>query len=301
VEFLFIERPALNKYKLREKSSFIIKSRDGLDLVCYLTRSIDFESVKPRKMVVLVHGGPWSRDRNDCDPVVQFLANRGYSVLQINYRGSLGFGNKFTNAAALNVRKIHEDIYDGVEWAIANKIADKKYIAIMGCSFGGYAALYGLNCFSETYCCGIDISGMSDLKTHLEQTQKYYASMLEMTYQFYGDPRTPEGREMLKKTSPINWSPEIAKPLLIVHGANDQMVKQQEAEQMVSILKSQKQPVAYILYPDEGHGIQQNPQNFKSLMAFIERFLANIMGGKCENTKLVGSSHQILEGKELLK
>jgi acylaminoacyl-peptidase len=171
----------------------------------------------------------------------------------------------------------------------------------MGCSFGGYATLYGLGRFPGVFCCGIDISGMSDLKTHLEQTQKYYASMLEMTYRFYGDPRTPEGKDLLKKTSPMTYATNIKKPLLIVHGANDQMVKQQEADQIVSIMKSNELPVTYVLYPDEGHGIQQNSQNFKSLMALIEIFLSKVMGGKYEPAgDLDGSSHQALEGKELL-
>ncbi|MDR1561325.1 MAG: prolyl oligopeptidase family serine peptidase, partial [Holosporaceae bacterium] len=294
--------PELDKYQLREKVPTIIKSRDGLNLVCYLTKSYNFEIANPRKLVIFVHGGPWWRDSDYCDPDVQLLANRGYSVLQINYRGSTGFGKKFTNAGDGNLDKIRNDIIDGVNWAIKNKIADKDHIAIMGGSFGGYAVLAGLAFTPEVFCCGVDLVGPSNFITLLETIPSYWSPALKALHKFFGDPKTEEGRKFLVENSPLTRAHDIRKPLIIFHGKNDPRVKQTEADQIVSAIKSKKLPVAYILYPDEGHGFHKE-QNAKSYMAFTEIFLAKIMGGRYEpihSGELDGSSYQIVEGKNII-
>jgi dipeptidyl aminopeptidase/acylaminoacyl peptidase len=303
LKFLFSGQPSLDKYKLQEKTPVAIKSRDGLDLVCYLTKSYDFHHTNPRKLVVYVHGGPSTRDSVDrCESTVQLLANRGYSVLQINYRGSTGFGKKFTNAANCNLEKIRNDIIDGVNWAIANKIADKNYIAIAGGSFGGDAALAGLTFTPDVFCCGINAFGGSNLITFLETMPPYWQSTIEACYKFFGDPRTEEGRKYLIENSPITYAHDIKKPLMIFQGKNDPRVNRSEADQIVTALKDKGLPVVYVLYPDEGHGCHKEP-NAKSYMAIIELFLAKIMDGRFEPMhpdELKESSHQILEGKEVL-
>jgi dipeptidyl aminopeptidase/acylaminoacyl peptidase len=303
LKFLFSAKPYLDKYKLQEKIPVLIKSRDGLDLVCYLTKSQDFHRANPRKLIVYVHGGPSIRDGGDYyESDVQLLANRGYSVLQINYRGSTGFGKKFINAAYCNLEKIRNDIIDGVNWAIASKIADKNYIAIMGGSFGGDMALSGLTFTPDVFCCGINAFGGSNLITFLETMPLEWQSTIEWCYKFFGDPRTEEGRKYLIENSPITYAHNIKNPLMIVQGKNDPRVHLSDANQIVVALKKNGQPVVDVLYPDEGHGCHKEP-NAKSYMALIETFFAKIMGGRCEpihDGELEGSSHQILEGKELI-
>ncbi|MDR0632058.1 MAG: prolyl oligopeptidase family serine peptidase [Holosporaceae bacterium] len=303
LKFLFFSQPALDQYKLREKIPVLIKSSDGLDLVCYLTKSQDFHLANPRKLVVYVHGGPSIRDGGDYyESDVQLLANRGYSVLQINYRGSTGFGKKFINAANLNLEKIRNDIIDGVNWAIENKIADKNYVAIMGGSFGGCEALEGLTYTPDVFCCAINAFGGSNLITFLETMPPEWQSTMEWCYKFFGDLRTEEGRRYLIENSPITYAQNIKKPLMIFQGKNDPRVHLSDTNQIVAALKKNGQPVVDVLYPDEGHGCHKEP-NAKSYMAIIELFFAKIMGGRFEPIhpgELDGSSHQILEGKEIL-
>jgi dipeptidyl aminopeptidase/acylaminoacyl peptidase len=302
LRFLFSAKPELDKYQLQKKIPIVIKSRDGLDLVCYLTKSYDFQRANPRKLVVYVHGGPWTRDSDRFEPNVQLLANRGYSVLQINYRGSAGFGKKFINAGNCNLDKIRNDIIDGVNWAIANKIADKNHIAIMGGSFGGDCALAGLTFTPDVFCCGVSICGGSNWITFLETTPEHWQSTIQACYKFFGDPRTEEGRKFLIENSPITRANDIKKPLIFFQGKNDPCVNQSEGDQIIAALKKKGSPVVYVLYPDEGHGFLREP-NAKSYIAIIEMFLAKIMGGRFEPInpgELDGSSHQILEGKELV-
>jgi dipeptidyl aminopeptidase/acylaminoacyl peptidase len=234
--------------------------------------------------------------------MVQLLANRGYSVLQINYRGSVGFGKKFTNAGNCNFEKIRDDIIDGVNWAIANEIADKNYIAIMGGSFGGDMALSGITFSPDVFRCGINICGGSNIITFLETLPEHYAASMDAIYKMFGDPRTPEGRQYLIENSPITHVDKIKKPLLIFLGKNDPRSHISDGEQIVAAMKKRNLPVVYVLYPDEGHGFLKE-QNHRSYVAIIEFFLAKIMGGRCEPIhpgELDGSSHQILEGKEII-
>jgi dipeptidyl aminopeptidase/acylaminoacyl peptidase len=302
LKFMFSAKPSLDKYKLWEKIPVLIKSRDGLDLVCYLTKSYDFHRANPRKLIVYVHGGPSSRDaENVFDNNVQLFANRGYSVLQINYRGSTGFGKKFINAGYCNLEKIRNDIIDGVNWAIANKIADKNYIAIAGGSFGGDMALSGLAFNPDVFCCGVNICGGSNFLTFLETMPKIGGDPT-WCYKFFGDPRTEGGRKFLIENSPITRAKDIQKPLMIFLGKNDPWATQSDAGQIVTALKGRGLPVVYVLYSDEGHGFRKEP-NAKSYVALMEMFFAKILGGRCEPIhpgEFDGSSHQILEGKELI-
>ncbi|GHU17826.1 peptidase S9 [Alphaproteobacteria bacterium] len=301
-KFLFSAKPELDRYQLQKKIPILIKSRDGLDLVCYLTKSADFERANPRKLIVYVHGGPSTRDKDCCEPDIQLLANRGYSVLQINYRGSSGFGKKFANAGNCNLAKIRNDIIDGVNWAIENKIADKNYVAIMGGSFGGDCALSGLAFTPDVFCCGVSICGGSNWITFLETMPEHWQPAIVRCYKFFGDPRTKEGRKYLWENSPISRANDIKKPLLFFQGKNDPCVNPNDFSQIITALKKRRAPVVSVLYPDEGHGFYREP-NAKSYMAIAEMFLAKIMGGRFEPIhpgELDGSSHQIIEGKELI-
>jgi acylaminoacyl-peptidase len=214
----------------------------------------------------------------------------------------VGFGKKFANAGNCNFENIRNDIIDGVNWAIANKIADKDYIAIMGGSFGGDMALSGITFSSDVFCCGINIVGGSNFITFLETLPEHYAASMDAIYKMFGDPRTPEGRQYLIENSPITHVDNIKKPLLMLLGKNDPRSHVSDGEQIVAAMKKRNLPVVYVLYPDEGHGFLKE-QNHRSYVAIIEFFLAKIMGGRCEPIhpgELDGSSHQILEGKEIL-
>ncbi|MDR2794815.1 MAG: S9 family peptidase [Holosporaceae bacterium] len=302
LKFLFSSKPQLDKYKLQKKTPVVIKSRDGLNLVCYLTKSFDFQKGIPGKLIVYVHGGPWCRDGNYYESTVQLLANRGYSVLQINYRASSGFGKKFLNAGDGNIEKIRNDIIDGVNWAINHKIAAKNKVGIMGASFGGYSTLAGLAFSPDLFCCGVAVVGPSNLVTFMETIPSYWLSEIEIVYRMFGDLRTEKGRDYARKNSPLTYVKNFQKPLIIFHGKNDPRVNKNESDQIVAALKEKGLPVAYVLYPDEGHGFHREP-NEKSYLAITEIFLAKIMGGRCEpinSEELNGSSHQILEGQDLI-
>jgi len=300
---LFSTQPELEQYNLQEKTPVIIKSRDGLDLVCYLTKSVDYQEGVPSKLVVYVHGGPWWRDTVGFHKDVQLLANRGYSVLQINYRGSTGFGKRFINAANGNLDKIRNDIIDGVNWAIEHKIADKKKIAIMGGSFGGYSTLAGLAFTPDVFCCGVDCVGPSNWLTTVETVPAYWIPHMVGWYKLIGDPKTPEGRALALRNSPITYVNNIKKPLVIFQGEHDPRVNKRESDQMVEALKNRGLQVAYVLYPDEGHGFNREPNN-QSYLALTEIFLSKMLGGRFEPIKegeLADSSHKILEGKEIIE
>jgi dipeptidyl aminopeptidase/acylaminoacyl peptidase len=300
---LFSTQPELDKYQLQKKNPIIIKSRDGLDLVCYLTKSCDFKEGTPSKMLIRVHGGPWGRDNICLNKEVQLFANRGYSVLQINYRGSIGFGKKFTNAANGNLHKIRNDIIDGVNWAIKNKIADKDKIGIIGASFGGYSVLAGLAFTPNVFCCGIDVVGPSNFMTILRTVPKYWKPRMISWYKLIGNPETKAGRSKLLSFSPITRVNSIKKPLMIFQGEHDPRVNRAESDQMVAAMKENGLPVVYVLYSNEGHGFHHEA-NSKTHQAFTEKFLAKVMGGWYEpiyQGELERSSHQILEGKNLVE
>jgi acetyl esterase/lipase len=299
LKYLFSSQPELEKYQLQKMTPVVIKSRDGLDLVCYLTKSFDFKEGRPSKMVVLVHGGPWGRDDLCFDKEVQLLANRGYSVLQINYRGSTGFGKAFINAANGHLDAIRNDIVDGANWAVENKIADRNQIAIMGASFGGYSTLAGLAFTPDVFCCGVDMVGPSNWLTMVNTVPKYWIPHMISWYKLVGDPRTAEGRAMAMTNSPVSRVNSIKKPLIIFQGEHDPRVNKAESDQMVAAMRKNGLDATYVSYPDEGHGFLREP-NVKSYFAITEKFLSEKLGGWHEpihDKELEGSSHKILEGK----
>jgi dipeptidyl aminopeptidase/acylaminoacyl peptidase len=286
--FLFSDRKELEDKPLARMEPVVIKSRDGHDLVSYLTLPINSDPdrrnhpVKPLPMVLFVHGGPWGRDVWGFDPWHQWLANRGYAVLSVNFRASTGFGKSFTNAGNGEWgAAMHNDLLDAVDWAVKEEIADRDSIAIVGGSYGGYATLAGLTMTPDVFACGVDIVGPSNLITLLETIPPYWAPMLELLTSRIGDHRTEEGRAFLKSRSPLTYADRIRKPLLIGQGANDPRVKQAESDQIVQAMQAKNIPVTYVLYPDEGHGLAR-PENNLSFSAVAETFLAGILEGRFE-------------------
>ncbi len=294
-EFLFANRDDLRGLPLVHMHDVIIKSRDGLNLVSYLTLPPGSDPngtarpTHPVPLVLSVHGGPWARDGWGFNPEAQLWANRGYAVLSVNFRGSTGFGKKFVNAGVREwAGKMHDDLLDAVQWAVNEKIADPERIAIMGGSYGGYATLVGLTFTPEVFTCGVDIVGPSNLQTLLSSVPEYWKPTLPMMTRMMGDPDTAEGLKLLEERSPLNYVEKIKKPLLIAQGANDPRVKQAEADQIVAAMEAKKIPVTYVLYPDEGHGFAR-PENQMSFYAIAEAFLAEHLGGRYEP---IGDSFQ---------
>ncbi len=288
MRYLFSNRDDLDQYPLVKMHSPVIKSRDDWDLVCYLSLPPGTDADEngrpdaPLPMILDVHGGPWARDGWGFDASHQWLANRGYAVLNVNYRGSTGFGKKFINAAnAQWSRNMHNDLLDAVKWAVDEGIAIEKKVCIMGGSYGGYATLVGLTYTPDTFACGVDIVGPSSLVTLLENIPPYWAPFMPVMKIRVGDVSTQEGRDELLKMSPLEKVDQIERPLLIGQGANDPRVTQLEADQIVSAMQNKKIPVTYVLYPDEGHGFAR-PENRTSFNAVTEAFLAKQLGGRYE-------------------
>ena len=255
-------------------------SSDGLEIPGYLTLPVGLDP-KNLPVVVLVHGGPKGpRDEWGYDPEVQFLANRGYAVLQPNFRASGGYGKKFLNAGDLQWGKLmQDDITWGVKYLIEKEIADKKRIAIMGGSYGGYATLAGLAFTPDLYACGVDIVGPSNIFTLLDSIPAYWESGRAFLHGMVGDPETDEGKKRIEEASPLFSAAKISRPLLIIQGANDPRVKQAEADQIAIALRDRGHDVSYLLAGDEGHGFAK-PINRMAMYAETERFLAEKIGGR---------------------
>ena len=307
-QFLFTNREALEGLPLAKVHPAVITSRDGLELVSYYMLPLESGPdgtqlpSHPLPTALLVHGGPWGRDEWGYNPVYQLLANRGYAVLSVNFRGSTGFGKNFINAANLEwAGKMHDDLVDAVQWAIDQGIADPQRIAILGASYGGYAALVGLTFTPDTFACGVDIVGPSNLVTLLNTIPPYWEPQVEMWATRVGDHRTEEGRAFLTERSPLTHVDRISKPLLIGQGANDPRVKQAESEQIVQEMQDKNIPVTYVLYPDEGHGFAR-PENNLSFFAVTEAFLAECLGGRHEpmGSDFEGSSITVPKGAEYI-
>ena len=274
--FLFSSQPALEKYKLAAVKPVTLKSRDGLEMVCYLTLPVGVEA-KNLPMVLNVHGGPWGRDTWGYRPEAQWLANRGYAVLSVNYRGSSGFGKKFLHAGDREwAGKMHDDLIDACKWAVKEGYADEKRIAIFGGSYGGYAALVGATFTPEFFRCAVDIVGPSNLVTLLKSIPPYWAPMKKTFALRVGDVDKEEA--FLKSRSPLFKVDRIKIPLLIAQGANDPRVKQAESEQIVAAMRKAGKEVEYVLFADEGHGFAR-PENRLKFYAAAEKFLARHLGG----------------------
>ncbi len=301
---LFTARPELKRYRLAPLRVVEGKSSDGLALVSYLTLPADIEGDRPPQplpMVLVVHGGPWARDIYGYRGDHQWLADRGYAVLSVNYRGSTGFGKAFVAASEKqHARKMHDDLIDMVNWAIDEGIAQKDKIAIFGLSYGGYASFVGATFTPEVFCCSVPVVGISNLQTLLESMPPYWAGFAEFMYRSYGDPRTEEGRKLLAERSPITKVDDIRKPMLIFHGLNDVRCKVAESDTIVAAMQARNIPVTYVVYPDEGHGFQK-PANRLSYIAITEAFFAKHLGGAFEpvGSDLDGSSHEVRAGEDI--
>ena len=304
--YLFSNQPALEGQPLVEMHSRTIKTRDGLDMVIYYSLPAgsdpDGDGIpnSPMPFVLIPHGGPWARDNWGYSPMQQWLANRGYAVMFVEFRASTGFGKAFVNAGNHEWGgKVMEDQVDAVNWAKDNGIADPKKVGIMGGSFGGYSTLAGVTMYPDVFACGVDIVGPSNLITLLESVPEYWKPMLDMMLARIGDFRTDEGTALLKKHSPLSYVDNIRSPLLIGQGANDPRVKQAESDQIVTAMQEKNIPVTYVLYPDEGHGFAR-PENRFSFFAVAEAFLSRHLGGEMESIgdSFEGSSIEIPTGKE---
>jgi dipeptidyl aminopeptidase/acylaminoacyl peptidase len=277
--FLFEHQPALSGYELAPMEPFSYRARDGLEINGYLTFPPGLgRSGLPA--VLNVHGGPQARDTWGYDPEAQWLANRGYLCIQVNYRGSTGYGKAFVAAGDREWGgKMHDDLVDAVGYAAAQGWADPSRVAIYGGSYGGYAALVGAAFTPGVFRCAVDIVGPSNLKTLLETIPPYWVPVIAQLYRRVGNPETDA--DFLWSRSPLSRVHDIRIPLLIAQGANDPRVKQAESEQIVAALREAGIEYEYMLFPDEGHGFAK-PENRIKFYTAAERFLARYLGGRYE-------------------
>lgn len=308
--FLFSGRTAIEDAPLTRMHPVVITARDGLELVAYYSLprwTVNDQNAdapvpnEPLPTVLYVHGGPWHRDTWGYEPFHQLMANRGYAVISVNFRGSTGFGKSFVNAGNNEWgAKMHDDLLDTVDWAVEQGIADRDRVAIMGGSYGGYATLAGLTMTPEVFACGVDIVGPSNLHTLLDSVPEYWRPMIEMMYTRVGNPNTEEGAALLTERSPLTHVDRIQRPLLIAQGANDPRVKQAESDQIVEAMQAKGIPVTYVLYPDEGHGFAR-PENNLSFVAVAEAFLAHHLDNdrfEPVPESFAGSSIEIVTGAD---
>ncbi len=284
---LFSSQPALEGLPLAAMRPVSFPARDGLTLEGYLSLPPGAPRA-PGPLVLLVHGGPWGRDTWGFDPEVQWLANRGYAVLQVNFRGSAGYGKRFLNAGNRQWgRAMHEDLLDAVAWAVKEGVADPKRVAVMGTSYGGYATLAGLAFSPGTFACGVDVVGPANLFTLLASTPPWWEAFRRRLVRRMGDPDDPADHALLTAASPLFAAAKIRAPLLIGQGQNDPRVKPAESEQIVAALAQNGLPVTYVVYPDEGHGFAR-PENRVDFAARAEAFLAQHLGGRAEPLPAAG-------------
>ena len=301
---LYVTRPELVGAPLVPMYPETIPARDGLTLVSYLTLPAgsdpdgDGKPNHPVPMVLFVHGGPWARDDYGYSSWHQWLANRGYAVLSVNYRGSTGFGKSFTTAGNLQWgRRMHDDLLDAVAWAVKQGVTTADKVAIAGGSYGGYATLAGVAFTPDTFRCGVDIVGPSNLFTLLQTIPPYWEAGKQQFYQRMGNPTTDDGKALLHERSPLFAADRIKVPLLIGQGQNDPRVNVRESQQIVDAMKAKNIPVTYVVFPDEGHGFAR-PVNNVAFNAITENFLQPCLGGRAEpiGDALKPSSAEIHDG-----
>lgn len=283
IEKLYATRPEIPVGEMAEMQPVRYQARDGLEIPAYLTLP---KGVPPENLAVvtLIHGGPWARDTWGYRSTVQFLANRGYAVLQPNFRASTGYGKAFLNAGNNEWGDaMQDDITDGVAWLVEQGIADPARVCIMGGSYGGYATLAGMTFTPDVYACGVDIVGPSNLITLLNSIPPYWGPIRKIFTLRMGDAETDDGRAQLQRQSPLNHVDEIRRPLLVIQGANDPRVKQAEADQIVAAMREAELPVEYIVAPDEGHGFRGRV-NRLAMYARVEAFLAGHLGGRFQDS-----------------
>jgi len=288
-------REKIPRESLAEMKAVSFKSSDGLEIPAYLTLPRGTPA-KNLPAIVLPHGGPWSRDMWGYNSLVQFYANRGYAVLQPNFRASTGYGRKFLDAGNQEWgRKMQDDLTWGVKYMFAEGIADPKRVGIMGGSYGGYATLAGVAFTPDLYAAAVDVVGPSNLITLLDSIPPYWESIRKLFAVRMGDSNTAEGKARLMEESPLNAAGHIKTPLLVAQGANDPRVNRREAEQIVIALRDRGFPVEYILAPDEGHGFARPINNLALFMA-TEKFLADHLGGRYQEG---GTGEEVARLKEL--
>lgn len=301
-------RPMLDQHTLARRTPVTITSRDGLSLQSYLTLpaaaklGADGMPVKPAPLVLLVHGGPWLRDDLAFDPQHAWLADRGYAVLSVNFRGSSGFGSAFMAKADRQWSgTMHDDLLDAVKWAIDKGVTAKDRVAVMGLSYGGYSTLVSLSFTPDTFQCGVDLAGPSNLVRLAASMPEWWTWQKPQFLNRMGDPSTPEGAADLLRRSPISRVDAISKPLLVTNGANDPRIFPDQSQEIVDALKARGKPVTYAFYPDEGHVYAKDESNI-SFAAIAEHFLSKCLGGPAEpyGNDLVGSQVEVKTGAEFV-
>jgi len=282
-EFLFDYMSSLSQYRLNPMECVIIEARDGLNLAGYLTlpqgarldQNNNNISSKKYPLIIEVHGGPVARDSYGYNRDHQWLSNRGFAVLSVNYRSSSGFGKEFIRAGDGQwSKKMHEDILDAVQWAIDHNITDRNTVGIYGGSYGGYEVLVALSMTPDVFCCGVDVVGPSNLETLYNSIPPYWDCYVAIERRRFGLPEEPSDRdrEILAESSPCTYAHQISKPILIAQGANDVRVKQAESDQIVDIMREHNIPYTYMLFHNEGHGFVR-PENRLAFYAEMELFL----------------------------
>lgn len=272
------DHPEFDRHDFSRMEPISFRARDGLPLHGYLTRPVDTD--RPGPAILKVHGGPWARDTWGFDPTVQWLANRGYCVLQLNYRGSAGYGKRFLAAGYCEWgRKMQDDLIDGVDWLVSRSLANPARIGIMGASYGGYATLAALSLAADRFAAGVCMFAPSDLLAFLRNVPKQWTSYRALLHARVGDPDIDT--EGLESVSPIRNFQNIRAPLLVAHGANDARVPRAETDRFVSALRSIGSDVEYYVFDGEGHGLTR-PENRLYLCGKIESFFSRHLGGQCE-------------------
>jgi dipeptidyl aminopeptidase/acylaminoacyl peptidase len=297
---LFLEQPRLAGVPLRPLEPVRFPARDGLPLHGYLTRPSC--GGNPLPLVLVVHGGPYWRDYWGLSPTHQWLADRGYAVLSVNYRGSTGYGKAFITAADHEWGgKMHDDLIDAVNWAVAQGIADPKRIGFFGGSYGGYSALTALTRTPETFACIVDFFGISNLITFMASIPPYWSPWFSVWKERLGNPDTEEGRALLIERSPITHIAAAKRPILIAQGLQDVRVVAAESAQMVAALQARNIPVTYITFSDEGHGFVR-PANRLAFNAVAEAYLAKYLGGRFQpiGADFTGSTLNVEAGADLI-
>jgi dipeptidyl aminopeptidase/acylaminoacyl peptidase len=292
-ELLFDSAPHLKKFPFVPMKPVVITARDGMKVPCYLGLPKGMPA-KNLPMVLFIHGGPWARDQWGFDGIVQFLANRGYAVLQVNFRGSAGLGKKFLNAGIgqWGTGHMQHDITDAARWFIKKGIADPQRIGIIGASYGGYAVLAGLTFTPDLYKCGVSICGIANVKTSLDAMPDWWALIKKRWIRRIGT-KVLENEAENRRISPLYHADKIKAKLLVFHGVNDPRVTIEESNRIVATMRKNKKEAVYVVYPDEGHGIGR-PRNMVDLMGRLDVFLAQHLGGRCEPWKKVeGSSAEL--------
>jgi len=286
-ELQYRSRPELPSEHLAHMKPVSFEARDGMTIHGYLTMPKGVEH-KNMPVVMYIHGGPWARDYWGYEPYAQFLANRGYAVMQVNYRSSTGYGKNYTNAGnnEWGIGAMQHDVTDAVKWLIDEGVADPARVGIFGGSYGGYATLAGVTFTPDLYACGVPYVGPSNLVTLIESFPEYWKPFLEGSwYKRVGNPEVESDRQDLIARSPLFHCDQIQAPLLVIHGANDPRVKQHESDQIVVALRQKDKPVEYVVAPDEGHGFRA-PNNRKAVAVAMERFLAKHLNGRVQEDVL---------------